>query len=84
MANVQYKPCARYELWEEEIQDRQDEDRKVDSFVSGVVYQSSCDICHPAERDISKDPARGMDRREGTYTGETNRSVFKMAGGTLS
>ena len=48
--------------------------------VSSVVYQTSCELCHPPGIDKDKRPTRGMEQGEGTYTGETNRSLFERVG----
>ena len=46
---------------------RQDDERKVDCFDSRVVYESSCDLCHPQKRNKKEKPNRGIDKGEGTY-----------------
>ena len=56
---------------------KQDDEGKVDCFASSVVYQSTCQLCHPSSEGK---PSRGMDKGEGTYTGETSRSVFERVG----
>ena len=47
----------------------------MDCFANSVVYQYSCDLCHLPGRD--KESAKSMDNGEGTYTGETSRSLYE-------
>ena len=57
----------------------QKDERKLNCFSRSVVYESVCMICHPD----GKKPKRGdpmVMPGEGTYTGETSRSVFERAG----
>ena len=54
---------------------KQNDERKVDCFASSVVYQSSCEICHPPGRE--KESAKKKESGAGTYTGETSRSMFE-------
>ena len=56
---------------------KQNDDKKVDCFASNVVYQSSCQLCHPSGTEKVGNASTGMETGEGTYTGETSRSVFE-------
>ena len=44
---------------------RQDDERKVDCFARSVVYDSSCDICHPPGRKRRMSLPEGWTRRQG-------------------
>ena len=54
---------------------KQKDVNKADFFARGVVYQSSSELCYPPGKE--KESARRMESGEGTYTGETSRSVFE-------
>jgi hypothetical protein len=58
---------------------QQNDEKKVDCFASSVVYQSSCEICHPPGRN-KEETEKGMESGAGTYTGETSRSICERIG----
>ena len=57
----------------------QKDDKKVDCFSRSVVYESVCMLCHPDGKKPKKGDPMVMSG-EGTYTGETSRSIFERAG----
>ena len=56
---------------------KQNDEKKVDCFARSTVYQSSCELCHPPGSKKKDESAKRKDGGEGTYTGETSRSVFE-------
>ena len=54
----------------------QDDEVKINCFTRSVVYESVCLICHPDGRK-AKNGEEMIQDGNGTYTGETSRSIFE-------